>query len=47
MELLKLERSGQFPDEFVKIEGAQIHCNLPDVLAIARIKETQEGGLLL
>jgi hypothetical protein len=25
-ELLKLTKSGQFPDEVVKIEGAQIHC---------------------
>ena len=24
-ELLKLQESGQFPDELVKIEGAQIH----------------------
>ena len=24
-ELLKLQESGQFPDESVKIEGAQIH----------------------
>jgi hypothetical protein len=24
-ELLKLPKSGQFPDELVKIEGAQIH----------------------
>ncbi len=24
-ELLKLQKSGQFPDELVKIEGAQIH----------------------
>jgi hypothetical protein len=24
-ELLKLQKSGQFPDEPVKIEGAQIH----------------------
>jgi hypothetical protein len=23
--LLKLQKSGQFPDELVKIEGAQIH----------------------
>ncbi len=32
-ELLKLQRSGQFLDEVVKIEGAQIHCviNPPDV----------------
>ena len=25
-ELLTLQKSGQFPDELVKIEGAQIHC---------------------
>ena len=25
VELLRLEQSGQFPDEFVKIEGSQIH----------------------
>jgi hypothetical protein len=24
-ELLKLQRSGEFPDELVEIEGAQIH----------------------
>ena len=24
-ELLRLQHSGQFPDELVKIEGAQIH----------------------
>ena len=37
-ELLKLPKSGQFPDELVKIQGAQIHY-VPDVLAIAGIKE--------
>ncbi len=37
-ELLKLQKSGQFPDEFVKIEG---------VLEITDIKEiTLEGRLL-
>ena len=47
-ELLKLPKSGQFPDELVKIEGAQIHCVAsPDVLVIAGIKEIQLGGLLL
>ncbi len=25
-ELQKLQKSGQFPDEFVKIEDTQIHC---------------------
>jgi hypothetical protein len=33
-ELLKLQKSGQFPDEPVRIKGAQIH-----VLAIAGKKE--------
>ena len=26
VELLSLQKSGQFPDGFVKIEGEQIHC---------------------
>ena len=38
-ELLKLQESGQFPDEPVKIEGAQIHHGDAHVLAIADIKE--------
>ncbi len=47
-ELLKLPKSGQFPDELVKIQGAQIHyVASPDVLAIAGIKEIALGGLLL
>ncbi len=25
-ELLKLQKSGQFSDDLVRIEGAQIHC---------------------
>ena len=46
-ELLKLPKSGQFPDELVKIEGAQSHyVASPDVLAIAGIKEMALGGLL-
>jgi hypothetical protein len=46
-ELLKLQRSGQFPDEFVKIEDTNSLCTLPDVLAIAVIKEITLGGILL
>jgi hypothetical protein len=46
-ELLKLQNSGQFPNELVKIEGAKSLCSLPDVLAIAGIKEIAFGGLLL
>ena len=39
-ELLKLQKSGQFPDELVKIEGAQIHyVASEDVLPITGIKE--------
>jgi hypothetical protein len=34
-ELLKLQKSVQFPDELVKIEGAQIHYVVSGVLAIA------------
>jgi hypothetical protein len=54
--LLKLQRSGQFPDDPVRIKVGQIHyivnlsgyiCNLPDVLAIAGINDTALGGLLL
>jgi hypothetical protein len=37
-ELLKLQEIGQFPDEPVKIEGAQIHHGDADVLAISGIK---------
>ena len=44
-ELLKLQKSGQFPDELVKTEGAQIHY--VNVLAIAGIKEIAFRGLLL
>ena len=25
-ELLSLQKNGQFPDDLVQIEGAQIHC---------------------
>ena len=49
-ELLNLQKSGQFPDELVKIEGTQIHCvvcTLPEVLTIPDIKEIELGGLLL
>ncbi len=44
-ELLKLQKSGQFPDDIVKIKGVQIQyvCILPDVLSITGIL----GGLLL
>ena len=37
-ELLKLQEIGQFPDEPVNIEGAQIHRGDAHVLAIAGIK---------
>ena len=36
-ELLKLQESGQFPDESVKIDGTQIHC-VDTVLVIVGIK---------
>ena len=46
-ELLKLQKSGQFPDELVKNKRrTNSLCNLPDVLAIAGIKEIALGGLL-
>ena len=37
-ELLKQQESGQFPDEPVKIEGAQTHRGDAHMLAIAGIK---------
>jgi hypothetical protein len=47
VELLKLQKSDQFPDDLVKI-GVQSHYwDHPDVLAIAGIKEIEFGGLLL
>ncbi len=47
-ELLKLQKSGQFPDELVKIEGhTNSLCSLPDVLAIAGIKEIALGGVIV
>ncbi len=46
-DLLKLQKSGQFPDELVKRECAQIHCvsSQTDVLTIAGRKEITLGGL--
>ena len=44
-ELLKLQKSGQFPDELVKIEGTQIRCVY--VLGISDIKEIELEGRLL
>jgi hypothetical protein len=41
-----VQKSGQFPDELVKIEGTQIHC-VTDVLAIAGKKEMTLKGRLL
>jgi hypothetical protein len=32
VELLKLQKSGQFPDELLKIEDAQIHCVASQVM---------------
>jgi hypothetical protein len=48
-ELLKLQKSGQFPGETVKIKDGQIHYhgNLPDVLVTGGINESVTGGLLL
>jgi hypothetical protein len=49
VELLKLSKRGQFPDEPVRIKDSQVHNvnSLPDVLGIPRIKEiTLEGRLL-
>ena len=43
-ELLKLQESGQFPDESAKTEGARIHPG--DALALAGIKEIAREGLL-
>jgi hypothetical protein len=37
-ELLKLQKSGQFPDDLVKIEDAKIHCVVSHVLAITSHK---------
>ena len=48
-ELLKLQKSGQFPDEpvTVRIKGVQIRYVTFQVLAIAGIKDIALGGLLL
>ncbi len=45
-ELLKLQKSGQFPDESVRIKGTNSLCNLPEVLGIGDINDTTLGGLL-
>jgi hypothetical protein len=45
-ELLKLQKSGQFPDEIEKIKVAQIHY-VASQTYIAGIKEIAFGGLLL
>jgi len=42
-ELLKLQKSGQFPDELVKIEDAKIHYVVSHVLAITRHKGDRSG----
>ncbi len=46
-ELLKMQKSGQFPDELVKIEDTNSQCKRPDELAIAGIKEIELEGRLL
>ena len=50
-ELLKLQKSGQFPDEPVRIKVSQIHYVTsqtgPDVLGIVVTNDTVLGGLLL
>jgi hypothetical protein len=46
-ELLKVHKSRQFPDEFVKIRRTNSPCSLPDVLTIVGIKEIELRGLLL
>ena len=45
---MKLQKSGQFPDEVVINEShTNSLCNLPDVLVTGDIKETDVGGSLL
>ena len=48
-ELLKLQKSGPFPDEHVRIKKMRTNslCKRPDVLAIAGIKEIALEGRLL
>ena len=48
-EILKLQKSGQFPDEPVSIKVSQLEFTmyLQDVLATAGINEMVLGGLLL
>ena len=46
-ELLKLQKNGQFPNEPVRIKGAQIHYVNIDVLAISDIKKIELEGRLL
>jgi hypothetical protein len=45
-ELLKIQKSGQFPDEPVRIKVGQLHY-LTYVLVIAVINDTTVGDLLL
>jgi hypothetical protein len=45
-ELLKLQRSGQFPDELVKIEGTQIHY-VASQTSNSRHKGDSVRGILL
>ena len=48
VELLKVKKNGQFPDESGKNKSrTNSLCNLPDVLGITDINDTGLGGLLL
>ncbi len=48
VELLKVKKNGQFPDESGKNKSrTNSLCNLPDVLPIGCLNETAVGGLLL
>ena len=48
VELLKLQKSGQFANETVRIKGTQISlCNLPDVLATVDTKEDSVRGIVI
>jgi hypothetical protein len=44
-ELLKLHKSGQFPDESVRIKGAQLHCVTSQTSYTGHIKEIVLRGL--
>ena len=46
-ELLKLQKSGQFPDELVKIESTQIHCVTCQTYCLQRHKGDGRRGSVI